>query len=82
MTSNAVLTSMLHMSMQLKFTHLLPLGCLDVLNLKASTKLRGCPSCHCEESVNSHGYTRGYLGLSHEREVRRVRFFAQTEALT
>lgn len=73
---------MVNIGVQPKFTHLYPIDSLEVLNLRASMKRLGCPSCHCEGSMNSHGYTRGYLGFSHEREVRRLRFFALIEGLT
>ena len=72
---------MVVIGVRLKFIHLFLIDSLEVLNLKAAMKRLGCPSCHCEGSVNSHGYTRGYLGFSHEREVRRLRFFARIVAL-
>lgn len=60
----------------MKFTLHLPPQHLDLLNLRAKIRAKGCPHCQCQSSIKSHGYLKG-LPANGSGEINRgVRFFA------
>jgi hypothetical protein len=60
----------------MKFTLQLPLEHLELLNLRVQIRAKGCPHCHCQRSVKSHGFLYGLPYNGKKLSPRALRFFA------
>lgn len=62
----------------MKFTRFLAPGSRELLDFRITGRAGGCPHCHLQGALVSHGYLRGHPAAGHGTVTRALRFFAPT----